>query len=307
MNQGIHAQVLVGEDPQAGLVAQAHVLGTHAHDDLLALVGAEGVRLLRAELRNEILSRQFVPVHLGVVEVHGGQADEAGHKEVGRRVVKLQRRTNLLDVAHGHADDAVGQGQGLGLVVGDVEHGGGEPLVQQQDLPPGGAAEFRIQVAEGLVEQEHLGVPDDGAPHGHALPLAAGELGRLLVELGGEAQNFRRRQHLLMDDVGIFLPHGEGKGHVFIDGHVAVQGVVLEHHGHIPVLGGGGGDVLPVQEQLAGGDILQSGDHPQGGGLAAAGGTHQDDEFSVADLHVEVEYRLDLVVIDFVDMLYAQF
>ena len=32
----------------------------------------------------------------------------------------------------------------------------------------------------------------------------------------------------------------------------------------------------------------QAGDHPQGGGLAAAGGTHQDDELLVLDLQVQV-------------------
>ena len=44
-----------------------------------------------------------------------------------------------------------------------------------------------------------------------------------------------------------------------------------------------------VEEQLGrAGDILQTGDHPQGGGLAAAGGAHQHDELLVRDLQTEL-------------------
>ena len=175
--------------------------------------------------------------------------------------------------------------------------------MQEQDLPPGGAAQLGIQVGKGLIEQEQLGVPDDGAAHGHALPLAAGKLGGLFVELGGEAQNLCCGKHLFVDHIGVFLAQGEGKGHVFVDGHVAVQGVGLEDHGHVAVLGRGVGDVLAVQQQLAFRNVFKTGHHPQGGGFAAAGGTDQDDELPVLHFQVEVKDRLDVVVVDFVDML----
>ena len=206
-------------------------------------------------------------------------------------------------MAHGHAHDAVRQGQGLGLVMGNIEHGGAQPLMQQQDLAAGGAAQLGVQVGQRLVKQEDLGVAHDGASHGHALTLTAGQLGGLFVQLAGEAQDLRCGQHLLMDHIGVLLAQGQGKGHVFIDGHVAVQGVVLEHHGHIAVLGGGLGDVPAIQEQLAARDILQAGHHAQGGGLAAAGRADQDDQLAVLDVHVEVKHRLDVIVVYFIDVL----
>ena len=52
---------------------------------------------------------------------------------------------------------------------------------------------------------------------------------------------------------------------------MGIQGVALEHHGDVPVLGLHVVHQLAVDVQLAAGDILQPGDHPQGGGLAAAG------------------------------------
>ena len=38
---------------------------------------------------------------------------------------------------------------------------------------------------------------------------------------------------------------------------------------------------------LAGADLLQAGDHPQGGGFTATGRADQDDEFAVGDLEVD--------------------
>ena len=69
---------------------------------------------------------------------------------------------------------------------------------------------------------------------------------------------------------------------------MGIQGIVLEHHGDITVLGFHIVHQLAVDPQLAAGDILQAGHHPQSGGLAAAGGTDQHDEFPVRDLQVEV-------------------
>jgi zinc and cadmium transporter len=62
--------------------------------------------------------------------VHRRRADEAGDEAVGRAVVELQRRADLLDAAVVHHDDAVGHGHGLDLVVRDVDRGGLQPLVQ---------------------------------------------------------------------------------------------------------------------------------------------------------------------------------
>ena len=50
-----------------------------------------------------------------------------------------------------------------------------------------------------------------------------------------------------------------------------------------------GGTLLTTSladQDLAGGDLLQAGDHAQQRGLAAAGGTDQDDELAVVDGYV---------------------
>ena len=67
-----------------------------------------------------------------------------------------------------------------------------------------------------------------------------------------------------------------------------VQSVVLEHHGDIPVLGCHIVHQLAVDIQFAAADLLQAGDHPQGSGLAAAGGTYQHDELLVRNVQAEL-------------------
>ena len=67
-----------------------------------------------------------------------------------------------------------------------------------------------------------------------------------------------------------------------------VEGVVLEHHRHVAVLGILAGDVGLADADRTLVDLLETGEHPQRGGLAAPRGTHEDEELAVVDLEVEV-------------------
>ena len=97
---------------------------------------------------------------------------------VGRVVVELERRADLLDAAVAHHDDLVGHRHRLDLVVRDVDRGRLQPLVQFLDLGAHRHAQLGVEVGERLVEQEHLRVAHDRAAHRDALALAAGELAR---------------------------------------------------------------------------------------------------------------------------------
>ena len=58
---------------------------------------------------------------------------------------------------------------------------------------------------------------------------------------------------------------------------------------------------LIVDIQLTLGDILQTGDHAQGGGLTAAGRTDQDNKLFIFDLKVEIAHRDDITGIYFIN------
>ena len=85
------------------------------------------------------------------------RADEAHDELVGRRVVDLPRGADLLDVARAHHRDPVGDLHRLLLVMGD-EHGRRALFVVEASQPRAQlGADDRVQRAERLVEQQHLG------------------------------------------------------------------------------------------------------------------------------------------------------
>ena len=159
--------------------------------------------------------------------------------------------------------------------------------MQFADLHPHLHAQRRVEVRERLVEQERLRLAHDRAADGDALALAAGELARLAVEIVGEVQRRRRLAHLALDDVRLLAGHLEGEGDVAAHAHVRVERVGLEHHGEAALRRADLGDVLAVDENLARGHVLEAGDEPQEGRLAAAGGADEDDELAVLDVEID--------------------
>ena len=191
----------------------------------------------------------------------------------------------------------------LGLVVGDVDEGGLELLVQPADLSPHGGAQLGIQVGQRLVQQEDGGVADHGPAQGHALALAAGQGLGLAVEQVLQIQGLGRLMDPPVDLILGDLLLEQAEGDVLVDGHMGVQGVVLEDHGDVTVLGGHIVDHPVADVQLAAADVLQAGDHPQSGGFAAARGAHQDDELLVLDLQVQVGDNGDVAGVGLLNVL----
>ena len=114
-------------------------------------------------------------------------------------VEDLLRRSDLLDEAVAHDDNAVAKRHGLDLVVRDVDERGVDLLAQLDDLGAHLVAELRIKVRQRLVHQKDLRASDDGAADGHTLPLAAGKRLRLAVEILRDIKNFRGFLHLAVD------------------------------------------------------------------------------------------------------------
>ena len=88
---------------------------------------------------------------------------------------------------------------------------------------------------------------------------------------------------------GVYLCTGqaaqlERMGQVVITVPVGIQGHILKHHGHVPLLGGDGGHGGIVQEDLASIRLFQPGDDAQRGGLAHAGGPQQAEELPIRNL-----------------------
>ena len=80
----------------------------------------------------------------------------------------------------------------------------------------------------------------------------------------------------------------EAKGHVVVDGHVGVKGVVLEDHGDVAIFGIDIIDDAITDFDVSFADLLQTSDHAQTGTFPTAGGTYQNQEFFVLDIEVDI-------------------
>ncbi len=82
--------------------------------------------------------------------------------------------------------------------------------------------------------------------------------------------------------------HGlEAEGQVLAHAHVRVERVGLEDHGELALGRRHLGHVRAVDQDVAVGDLLEAGDHPEQRRLAAARGADEDHELAVADREVD--------------------
>jgi hypothetical protein len=135
--------------------------------------------------------------------------------------------------------------------VGD-EHGCyAELALYFADGAPQLFADFGVQGAKWLVQQENFGLVGECAGYRYALLLAAGELGReALIHAfqGDEAQELLAALAAL---AGFDAANPEGEFDVFRDCHVAEEGVVLENEAYAAQARGYVGHVAAVQGDSA--------------------------------------------------------
>ncbi|MNE99217.1 hypothetical protein D3C80_1978630 [compost metagenome] len=86
----------------------------------------------------------------------------------------------LYDAAF-HDCDAVSQCQCLDLIMGYIDHGVLERLVQALDFNTQFRAQLGVQVRQGFVKEKHIDITHKRTANGDTLPLPAGKRGRLAL------------------------------------------------------------------------------------------------------------------------------
>ena len=89
-------------------------------------------------------------------------------------MIDLVGRADLLDTSAVHHGHAIGDFEGLVLVVRDEDAGHADFVVQLTQPAPELLAHLRIERTEWLVEQQHAGLDRECARQGDALALTAG-------------------------------------------------------------------------------------------------------------------------------------
>ena len=162
--------------------------------------------------------------------------------------------------------------------------------MQLLDLGAHGDAELGVEVRQRLVEQEHLRVAHDGAPHGDALALAARELARIASEELGQTQDLGGLVHPLLDQFLLDPPELQREAHVVGDGHVRIERVILENHRDVPLFRRNVVDDALADQDVALRNLLEPRDHAEQRRFPTARRADEDDELAVADVDVHPVY-----------------
>src|SRR5215471_1919369 len=85
----------------------------------------------------------------------------------------------------------------------------------------------------------------------------------------------------------------EAKSHVVVDGHVGIEGIILEDHGDIAIFGIHIIDYAISDVNLTFTGIFQASNHAQDGTLATARGPYQYKELFVRDIYVDIVNNFD--------------
>ena len=149
-----------------------------------------------------------------------------------------------------------------------------------------------IEVAGGLVGEEEAGAGDEGAGEGDALLLAAGEFAGAMGEAMGES-DFVEGGGGAGQRVA-FAADEERHGDVLLSGELGEERLNLPDEADVGVaevgelIGVELGEVLLVEEDLAGSGVVESAEEMEEGGLAGAGSADQGDAFAGRDGEGEV-------------------
>ena len=163
----------------------------------------------------------------------------------------------------------------------------------------------------GLVEQEQLGIGDDGPSDTEALLLAAGEpQGRVLEPVLHLIKQGSRSQcplaGFLEDRLSAFAIDPEGVDHVLEDRHGEGVGLLEDHadaFAQVDDIDAFGVDRAIAQEDIAlDGDavdeIVEAVDRAQERALAATGGADDGGDLALGDAHRDVEERAGLGIVE---------
>ncbi len=166
-----------------------------------------------------------------------------------------------------------------------------------------GALGGGIEGRGSLVEQQDGGVFQNGAGDGDTLPLAAGELDAIGADDGVIALRQLGDEFMC---VGLF---GSGDDFLFrrmqaAIGDVGAHGVVEQHHvladereGIAQRMDGDLADVLPIDADGAGADIIEAQQQVHDGGFAGARGANECHSFAGGHAEIQVAYAAMAVAI----------
>ena len=198
-------------------------------------------------------------------------------------LVDLAGAANLLHSAAVHDGDPIGHRERLLLVVRDVDEGRAELGLDSLELELHLLAEFHVERAERLVEQQCRGLVDESPRQRDTLLLTSRKLAGAPTLQTLELDDAQHLVHALGVLASRDALHLEPEGDVVVNRHVGEERVLLKDHVHFAVIRRNRGHVFALQNDAAFVRHLEAGDHAEGRRLAAPARAEQREELALAD------------------------
>ena len=211
-------------------------------------------------------------------------ADEFAHHPTDRRFIDVDRATDLSNPAQVHDGDTLSHGHGFFLVMGHHHTGHANPLDDLHQFQLHLRAQFFVQRAHRLIEQQQFRALGQRTGQGHALTLTTGQLVRLAFGVLGHVHQSQHFLNASLNVTGGQTVLLQAKGDVLRHRHVREQRVRLKHHIDRPLVGRHVSDVYTVEENTALCWALKACQHAQEGRLSGAGASEQGEDFTLMDL-----------------------
>jgi len=201
------------------------------------------------------------------------------------------RRAGRHDLPCGQDHDPVGQRLGFVHVVRGQEDRLAE-VAETGDHLPGGVPGGGVEPRGGLVQEDQLGVADQGQGHVETAQLTAGQPVTAVIGLVGQPDEFQRppdgqRPRVVPGVHGQALPDGEPR----------LRRRLLQHHADPgPPARPGVGRVGSEHLHLAAGSLAEPLEDLDGGGLARAVGPEEGQNLTAGDIEVNAPHGLVVAV-----------
>ena len=202
-------------------------------------------------------------------------AEEARAVQAGRVGVDLARSAHLDERSLVHEGDAVAERHGLLAVMRHEQHRDTKAALDVADLAAHAQAQGGVEVAEGLVEQKHLGPQHERASQRHALPLPARDVRDARLCQAGEPHGVEHLADALVCLGTTYARLTQAIGDVSRHREVREQRIGLKHRRGGPHLGGHARHVHAVDHDRAGIGGEKAAHEPKRRRLAAAGGAQE--------------------------------
>ena len=175
--------------------------------------------------------------------------------------------------------------------MGDEHEGDPDLLLESAQLHLHLFAQSLVQCAQGLVQQQHLGLLDQRPRERDPLPLPSGELiGASFSESFQLDEREGARDHLVELCLGKLLP-AQTVGQVLPHVQMRKDGVALKHHVHRPAIRRHRRHRLSVDEHFSFRRRLESREYAQQSRLATPRGSEEREELSFVHFDVDVSKR----------------